>query len=78
METILIFCYSNKFLNNVTIFNFYCRWDYIQIGNKIVKDMDRMQAFRYGLTTWANWVNTQVDTRKTKVLSQGISPTHFK
>ncbi|KAK2440138.1 protein trichome birefringence [Trifolium repens] len=52
-------------------------WDYIQIGNKIVKDMDRMQAFRYGLTTWANWVNTQVDTRKTKVLFQGISPTHF-
>jgi hypothetical protein len=78
METILIFCYSNKFLNNVTIFIFYCRWDYIQIGNKIVKDMDRMQAFKIGLTTWANWVNTKVDTRKTKVLFQGISPTHFK
>jgi hypothetical protein len=40
--------------------------------------MDRMQAFKIGLTTWANWVNTQVDTRKTKVLFQGISPTHFK
>jgi hypothetical protein len=40
--------------------------------------MDSMQAFRYGLATWANWVNTQVDTRKTKVLFQGISPMHYK
>ncbi|CAL0326235.1 unnamed protein product [Lupinus luteus] len=41
-------------------------WDYIQIGNKIIKDMDRMEAFKLGLTTWANWVDTKVDTQKTK------------
>ncbi|PNX75594.1 hypothetical protein L195_g031533 [Trifolium pratense] len=52
-------------------------WDYIQIGDKIVKDMDRMEAFKTALTTWASWVDTEVDTNKTKVLFQGISPTHF-
>ncbi|KAK2440136.1 protein trichome birefringence [Trifolium repens] len=52
-------------------------WDYIQIGDKIVKDMDRMEAFKTGLTTWANWVDTEVDINKTKVLFQGISPMHY-
>ncbi|RDX60436.1 Protein trichome birefringence-like 38 [Mucuna pruriens] len=53
-------------------------WDYIQIGDKILKDMDRMEAFKIGLTTWANWVNAEVDPNKTKVLFQGISPSHYK
>ncbi|KAK7334729.1 hypothetical protein VNO80_26490 [Phaseolus coccineus] len=52
-------------------------WDYIQLGDKIVKDMDRMEAFRIGLTTWGNWVDADVDTNKTKVLFQGISPSHY-
>ncbi|XP_062118220.1 protein trichome birefringence-like 39 [Humulus lupulus] len=55
----------------------YRPWDYIQDGKKIVKDMDRMEAFRKGLITWAKWVNTTVDTKKTKVIFQGITPTHY-
>ncbi|KAF5189826.1 trichome birefringence-like [Thalictrum thalictroides] len=42
------------------------QWDCIQEGGKIYTDMDRMVAFRKGLTTWANWVNSAVDTRKTR------------
>ncbi|XP_062115631.1 protein trichome birefringence-like 38 [Humulus lupulus] len=53
-------------------------WDYVQDGDKILEDMDRMEAFRKGLTTWAKWVNTTVDTEKTRVIFQGISPSHYK
>ncbi|KAG8388807.1 hypothetical protein BUALT_Bualt02G0163500 [Buddleja alternifolia] len=52
-------------------------WDYIEDNGKISKDMDRMIAFRKALTTWANWVNTDVDHSKTKVFFQGISPMHY-
>ncbi|KAJ8900370.1 hypothetical protein K2173_025010 [Erythroxylum novogranatense] len=53
-------------------------WDYVQEGDTIVKDMDRMAAFRKGLTKWAKWVDSDVDTTKTRVLFQGISPSHYK
>ncbi|KAG2671764.1 hypothetical protein I3760_13G010500 [Carya illinoinensis] len=52
-------------------------WDYIEDENKVVEDMDRMVAFRKGLTTWAKWVDTDVDPIKTRVFFQGISPSHY-
>lgn len=42
------------------------------------KDMNRMIAYYKGLTTWARWVNRNVDPRKTRVFFQGISPTHYE
>ena len=57
---------------------FDCRWDYIQEGEITVKDMDRMVAFRKGLMTWANWINSDVNPQKTKLFFQGISPSHYK
>jgi len=54
------------------------RWDYIQDGTKVYKDMDRLTAFYKGMTTWAKWVDDTVDLTKTKVFFQGISPTHYK
>ncbi|PKI62998.1 hypothetical protein CRG98_016637 [Punica granatum] len=53
------------------------QWDYIQEGAKISKDMDRMDAFHKAMITWAKWVDTDVDTAKTKVFFQGISPSHY-
>jgi len=54
------------------------RWDYVQEGQSILKDMDRMVAFQKGLTTWAKWVDSDVDTSKTTVIFQGISPFHYQ
>ncbi|KAI5332917.1 hypothetical protein L3X38_023046 [Prunus dulcis] len=51
-------------------------WDYIDVGGKVHMDMDRLDAFREGLTTWSKWVNSNVHSNNTKVFFQGISPTH--
>ncbi|KAL5157369.1 Protein trichome birefringence-like 38 [Glycine soja] len=53
-------------------------WDYIRDGPNLVKNMDRLEAYNKGLTTWANWVDQNVDPSKTKVFFQGISPTHYQ
>ncbi|KAJ1393977.1 PC-Esterase [Sesbania bispinosa] len=52
-------------------------WDYIRDGPNLVKNMDRLQAYYKGLTTWAKWVDLNVDPTKTKVFFQGISPTQL-
>ncbi|KAJ8565782.1 hypothetical protein K7X08_008358 [Anisodus acutangulus] len=52
-------------------------WDFVEVGGKISKDMDRVEAFRAGLNTWTKWVGTYVDTAKTKVFFQGASPAHY-
>ncbi|XP_072960864.1 protein trichome birefringence-like 38 [Typha angustifolia] len=53
-------------------------WDYVQDGNQVMKDMNRLDAFSKGMSTWAKWVDANVDTATTKVFFQGISPTHYK
>ncbi|KAK1274869.1 hypothetical protein QJS04_geneDACA011007 [Acorus gramineus] len=52
-------------------------WNYIQVGNQKYNDMDRLVAFSTGLTTWSDWVDSNIDPTKTKVFFQGISPTHY-
>ncbi|XP_051134211.1 protein trichome birefringence-like 38 [Andrographis paniculata] len=52
-------------------------WDYVEVNGKISKDMDRMDAFRKGLTTWAKWVNSYVKP-STKVFLQGVNPSHYR
>uniref|UniRef100_A0A2P2JZU7 Protein trichome birefringence-like 39 n=1 Tax=Rhizophora mucronata TaxID=61149 RepID=A0A2P2JZU7_RHIMU len=52
-------------------------WDYIQEGNRLRRDENRLVAFYKGLTTWARWVNLNVDPMQTRVFFQDISPTHY-
>ncbi|XVF87356.1 hypothetical protein PTKIN_Ptkin18bG0113500 [Pterospermum kingtungense] len=53
-------------------------WDYIRDGSQLYQDMDRLVAYNKALTTWANWVDNNVDPTKTNVFFQGISPTHYE
>ncbi|CAL1411720.1 unnamed protein product [Linum trigynum] len=52
-------------------------WDYVQDGETISEDMDRMLAFKRALTTWAKWVEANVNAAKTTVFFQGASPSHY-
>ncbi|XWS10169.1 hypothetical protein CRYUN_Cryun39dG0052500 [Craigia yunnanensis] len=52
-------------------------WEFIESGGKILKDMDRLAAFKEGLTTWSKWVDSNVDPHTTQVFFQGISPVHY-
>ena len=52
------------------------RWEYIEIGGKLIKDMDRLAAFKRGLSTWSKWVELNVNPAQTNVFYQGVSPVH--
>ncbi|XP_002516811.3 protein trichome birefringence-like 43 isoform X1 [Ricinus communis] len=51
-------------------------WDFIQEGEKIYKDIDRLVAYEKALRTWARWIQHNIDPTKTQVFFQGISPDH--
>ena len=50
----------------------------LPLVQKVLKDMDRMDAFRKALKTWGRWIDTYADPGKTKVLFQGINTTHYR
>ncbi|KAM2859719.1 hypothetical protein COP2_025108 [Malus domestica] len=52
-------------------------WDFIQDGKTLHRDMNRLVAYEKALKTWARWVDKNVDTKKTKVFFQSISPSHW-
>ncbi|CAN8316080.1 unnamed protein product [Cochlearia groenlandica] len=52
-------------------------WDFIRNGSSLLRDMDRLDAYNKGLTTWAQWIDQNVNKSRTRVFFQGISPTHY-
>ncbi|XP_031494423.1 protein trichome birefringence-like 38 [Nymphaea colorata] len=52
-------------------------WDYIEVGGRMSRDMNRSLAYATGLKTWANWIETNIDPAMTKVFFQGFPATHF-
>ncbi|KAK9688729.1 hypothetical protein RND81_09G006900 [Saponaria officinalis] len=66
---------------DVLIFNTYHwwfhKWDYYELGGKLIKGMDHMKAFEIALQTWAKWVDSNIDSSKTQVFYQGVSAVHM-
>ncbi|XP_057822421.1 protein trichome birefringence-like 6 isoform X2 [Cryptomeria japonica] len=58
--------------NKVELRNFYMESNYLH------PELDPMVAFKRGLTTWANWIDQNIDPAKTKVFFRGFSPMHFR
>ncbi|KVI03679.1 PC-Esterase [Cynara cardunculus var. scolymus] len=52
-------------------------WDLVESGGSVSKDMDRLAALYMGLKTWAQWVDSNVDTTTTRIFFQSVSPTHY-
>lgn len=72
--------------NEVLIFNTYQWWYYrgpnqpwqfVKLGQNISNDIDRTIALKRALGTWAQWVDSDIDPAKTKVLFQLVSPSHY-
>ncbi|GAB4843772.1 hypothetical protein Ancab_013737 [Ancistrocladus abbreviatus] len=51
--------------------------DYYQEGSHVYSDLNVVEAFRRALTTWARWVDANVNSRSTHVLFRGYSASHF-
>ncbi|XP_059661398.1 protein trichome birefringence-like 42 [Cornus florida] len=52
-------------------------WDYFEVGGNLSKNMDHMEAYKIALTTWAQWVDSNIDPSKTRLFFQGISAVHY-
>ncbi|MBA0870283.1 hypothetical protein Goshw_010327 [Gossypium schwendimanii] len=51
---------------------------YYQEGNTIYNRLHVKVAFRKALTTWAKWIDTNIDSTKTLVFFRGFSASHFR
>lgn len=45
-------------------------------GHTAIKTMNPMIAYQKGLTTWAKWVDLNLDPHKTRVFFRSMSPRH--
>jgi hypothetical protein len=54
------------------------RKDYYQEGNRVYSELDVHDAFRRALNTWAKWVDSSVNPKKTTVFFRGYSASHFR
>ncbi|KAL8140057.1 LOW QUALITY PROTEIN: hypothetical protein V2J09_006078 [Rumex salicifolius] len=52
-------------------------WDYMEFGGKMHQEMDPLIAMEKGMRTWARWVDTNVDTSRTRVFFLSVSPSHY-
>lgn len=54
------------------------RWGSFANGEEGYEELDAPVAYRFGLKTWANWVDSTVNPNKTRVFFTTMSPTHMR
>ena len=54
------------------------REDYYQEGNHVYPRLKVLEAYKRALSTWARWVDKNIDAAKTHVIFRGYSVTHFR
>jgi hypothetical protein len=54
------------------------RWGSFANGEEGYEELDTPVAYRIGLKTWANWVDSTVNPNKTRVFFTTMSPTHTR
>jgi GDSL/SGNH-like Acyl-Esterase family found in Pmr5 and Cas1p len=52
------------------------RWDLYKEGRRIFTDLNPIVAYEIGLTTWASWIDLNLDPNTTKVFFRTVSPRH--
>ncbi|KAF7002512.1 hypothetical protein CFC21_017997 [Triticum aestivum] len=52
--------------------------NYYQEGYRVHHSLEVMEAYRKALTTWAKWVDKNIDPTRTQIVFRGLSLTHFK
>uniref|UniRef100_A0A0D9W6Y4 Uncharacterized protein n=1 Tax=Leersia perrieri TaxID=77586 RepID=A0A0D9W6Y4_9ORYZ len=72
---------------NIVVFNTGHWWthsktsrglNYYQEGNYVHPSLEVMDAYKRALTTWARWVDKNIDSTRTQVVFRGYSLTHFR
>ncbi|KAF2307761.1 hypothetical protein GH714_031514 [Hevea brasiliensis] len=51
--------------------------DYYQEGSHVYDELNVLEAFRKALTTWARWVDANINPMKSVVFFRGYSASHF-
>ncbi|WCJ19087.1 TRICHOME BIREFRINGENCE-LIKE 36 [Euphorbia peplus] len=51
-------------------------WDYYMEGQSVMKTMNPMTAYQKALTTWAKWIDLNLDLRMTRVIFRSMSTSH--
>ncbi|XP_043815091.1 protein trichome birefringence isoform X2 [Manihot esculenta] len=51
--------------------------DYYQEGSHVYDELNVLEAFRKALTTWARWVDANINPTKSVVFFRGYSASHF-
>lgn len=52
--------------------------NYYQEGNHIYPRLKVLDAYTRALSTWAKWVDNNIDSRKTQVIFMGYASSHFR